>query len=303
MDRLEELRAFVTMVDAGSQSAAARELNLTPAMVGRKLKSMEVRLGVQLLSRTTRHQSPTEAGLLFYERAATILGLLDAAERDISGGQGEPAGLVRLSAPMDFGQQILAGAVAAFCRANPKIRVEMVLNDRKLNLVEQGFDIAVRIGQIGDPGLAAQRLTGSEEVLCASPDYLHRRGHPSVPADLRHHDCLVYAYASTVRLWHFQGPEGEESVRIDGSLSANNGRALAAAAASGLGITLQPRFIVEDFLKDGRLVPVLAGFTPRPLDIYAVHPQRRNPAGKLQAFIAFLKHYFANPPEALGREG
>ena len=296
MDRFTELAAFVRTVDRGSQAAAARELGVTPAMVGRYVRALEDRLGTRLLNRTTATQSLTEAGATFYARASAVLEQLDEAERSASDRQAEPRGTLRVNAPMSFGVRHLAAAVSGFCALHAGVRVEMVLNDRVVDLVEEGYDAAVRIGRLADSGLIVRRLATCRLAVCASPEYLARRGVPVTPADLRGHDCLLYAYASDGSTWTFRGERGEEQVRLSGGLVANNGDALLAAALAGQGVILQPTFIVGDALREGRLVRLLPGYRLQDLDVHAVYPSSRHLSPKVRSFVGFLAARFRDPP-------
>lgn len=295
MDRFTELSAFVRTVDRGSQSAAGRELGMSAAMVGRYVRALEDRLGVRLLNRTTTRQSLTEAGTAFYAEAVAVLDSLDAAERALSERRAEPHGVLRVNAPMSFGARYLAAATAEFCARHPDIRVEMVLNDRMVDLVEEGYDMAVRIGRLRDSSLVARRLAPCRMVACASPDYVRRRGAPGVPADLAGHDCLLYAYFATGGSWVFHGEGGEQTAKVSGSLVANNGDALLAAALAGQGVILQPTFIVGDALRDGRLAPLLPGWRARDLHVHAAYPASRNLSPKVRRFVDFLVTRFGDP--------
>ncbi len=296
MDRFLELAALVRTVDRGSQAAAARELGVTPAMVGRYIQALEDRLGTRLLNRTTARQSLTEAGAAFYARASTILEQMDEAETNAADRQAEPRGTLRVNAPMSFGARHLAAEIAEFCEQNPKVRVELVLNDRVVDLVEEGYDVAVRIGLLAESGLVARRLSPCRLVLCASPGYLERHGRPSAPADLHGHNCLLYAYASNGGVWRFLGEHGAEDVRVSGSLVINNGDALLAAALAGQGIILQPTFIAGEDLRAGRLVRLLPGWRLTGLNIHAVYPSARHLSPKVRSFVDFLALRFRDPP-------
>ena len=310
MDRFLELSAFVRTVDHGSQAAAARDLGVTPAMVGRYIRALEDRLGTRLLNRTTATQSLTEAGGAFHAQASMILEQVDAAERAASDRQVRPRGTLRVNAPMSFGVHHLAAAVAAFGERHPAVRVELVLNDRVVDLVDEGYDLAVRIGHLPDSGLIARRLAACRMVVCASPEYLAGRGAPSAPAGLREHNCLLYAYDSAGDSWRFHGPAGEQDVRPSGNLVANNGDALLAAALAGQGVVLQPTFIAHQALRDGRLVPLLPDWQLRTLDIHAVYPSSRHLSPKVRSFVDFLAARFGDPaswdagllPEAPGAD-
>ncbi len=296
MDRFVELSALVRTVDRGSQAAAARELGITPAMVGRYIQGLEDRLGTRLLNRTTARQSLTEAGAAFYARASAILEQLEEADTIASDRQAEPHGTLRVNAPMSFGARHLSTAVSGFCDRYPGVRVEMVLNDRVVDLVEEGYDVAVRIGRLADSGLVARRLSACRLAVCASPGYLARRGWPGMPADLRKHNCLLYAYAGDINAWRFQNEYGEEEVRLSGNLVANNGDALLASALAGQGIILQPTFIVAEALRQGRLVQVLPGWRLADLSVNAVYPSARHLSPKVRSFVDFLASRFRDPP-------
>ncbi len=296
MDRFLQLAALVRTVDRGSQAAAARELGVTAAMVGRYIQALEDRLGTRLLNRTTARQSLTEAGAAFYARAQSILEQMEDAETSAADRQAEPSGTLRVNAPMSFGTRHLAAAVAEFGRGNPRLRVELVLNDRVVDLVEEGYDVAVRIGRLADSGLIARRLSPCRVVACASPGYLERRGSPAAPADLLGHDCLVYSYASYGAVWRFGGENGEQEVRVSGSLVANNGDVLMEAALAGQGIVVQPTFIVGEALRTGRLLPVLPGWLVEDYAIYAVYPSARHLSPKVRRFVDFLAARFRDPP-------
>ena len=295
MDRFVELSALVRTVDRGSQAAAARELGITPAMVGRYIQGLEDRLGTRLLNRTTARQSLTEAGAAFYARASSILEQLEEADTLASDRQAEPRGTLRVNAPMSFGTRHLASAVAEFCDRYPGVRVELVLNDRMVDLIDEGYDVAVRIGRLADSALVARRLATCRLAVCASPGYLARRGRPSAPADLRGHNCLLYAYAGH-GAWPFLGEHGEEEVRLSGNLIANNGDALLASALAGQGVIMQPTFIVADALRQGRLERLLPGWRLADLGVYAVYPSTRHLSPKVRSFVDFLAGLYRDPP-------
>ena len=297
MDRFAEFNAFVRTVDRGSQAAAARELGVTPAMVGRYIRALEDRLGARLLNRTTTTQSLTEAGAAFHARATAVLEQLEAAEEAVADRQAAPRGVLRVSAPMVFGVRYLAASLAGFGALYPAVRVELTLNDRVVDLVEEGYDLAVRIGRLADSSLIARRLAVCRVALCAAPSYLARAGHPASPRDLRRHNCLLYAYAANAAVWRFSKEGTEAQVEVDGDLMANNGDALRAAAIEGAGIILQPTFIVGDALRDGRLVRLLPEWRIPDLTVHAVYPSTRHLAPKVRGFIDFLVTRFGDPPQ------
>lgn len=297
MDRFVELAAFVRTVDRGSQAAAARELNVTPAMIGRYIRALEDRLGTRLLNRTTATQSLTEAGAGFHAQAGAILEQLDAAENAAADRQAKPSGVLRINAPMVFGVRYLAAAVAGFGALYPGVRVELVLNDRLVDLVDEGYDLAIRIGRLADSSLIARRLAPCRMVVCAAPAYLARSGPLARPEDLRNHNCLVYAYSAHGSTWLFQGAGGPASeIAVAGSLVANNGDALLAAALEGAGVLLQPTFIVGDALRERRLVPLLTGWRTEILAVHAVYPSARHLSPKVRGFVDYLVGRFGTPP-------
>jgi DNA-binding transcriptional LysR family regulator len=297
MDRFTELAAFVRTVDRGSQAAAARELGVTPAMVGRYIRALEDRLGARLLNRTTTNQSLTEAGTAFHTRAAALLEQLEAAEDVVADRQAAPRGLLRVSGPMSFGVRYLAAAVAGFGALHPGLRAELSLNDRVVDLVEEGYDLAVRIGRLADSSLVARRLAPCRVAVCAAPAYVAQHGAPERPEELREHKCLLYSYAANGGTWRFVRADGREvRVEVDGPLTANNGDAVLAAALEGAGVLLQPTFIVGDALREGRLVRLLPGWGVPELAVYAVYPSARHLSPKVRSCVDFLAGQFGESP-------
>lgn len=293
MDRFAQLQAFVRTAERGSQSAAARELGVTPAMVGRTVRALEDRLGVRLLNRTTTRQSLTPAGDAFLAAASAVLDALDGAERAVSDQQAELRGTLRVSAPMSFGVRHLPPVLAAFGAAYPRVQVELSLNDRVVDLVEEGFDLAVRIGgSLPDSSTVARRIASCRMVLCAAPAYLAHRGVPAAPDDLRGHDCLSYSYFAPGASWSL----GAATVRVSGPLVANNGDALLGAAVAGQGVILQPTFIVGDALREGALVALLPDWPPRALAVHAAYPASRGVPPKVRAFVDTLAARLGGAP-------
>ena len=304
MDRFLEMAAFVRTVDRGSQAAAAHDLGVTPAMVGRYIRALEDRLGARLLNRTTATQSLTEAGLVFHARASAILDQVEEAETAASDRQMEPRGSLRLNAPMAFGVRYLAAAVAEFGTLHPRVRVDLALNDQVVDLVEDGYDMAVRIGRLADSSLVARRLAPCHVMLCASPTYLARAGTPRRPDDLRDHNCLLYAYTRGGHAWRLRGRTGVAEVKPRGNLVANNGDALLAASLAHAGVTLQPTFIIGNALRAGLLVRVLPDWSLESLSVFAVYPSIRNLSPKVRGFVDFLVGRFGDhPPWDRGLDG
>jgi DNA-binding transcriptional LysR family regulator len=294
--RLDAMEIFAEVVEAEGFSAAARNLGVSKSAVSKQVARLEDGLGVRLLNRTTRRLSLTEAGSTFYEACRRVLDEAEAAERAVSNLSAAPRGLLKLNAPMSFGFLHLARAIPEFHARFPQITIDMAMNDRFVDLVEEGYDLALRIGELRDSSLVARRVAPCRAVLCASPDYLARRGRPERPQDLRDHDCLLYTHAAQAREWQLLGPGGLQKVKVDGPLLANNGDALCSAALGGLGIARLPTFIVGRHLRDGSLEALLPGFPLPEQGIHAVYPHSRNLSVKVRVFIDFLADYFGPEP-------
>ena len=299
MDRLTEMEAFVQVVDHGGFTEAARKMRLSKSAVSKHVSALEARLAVRLLNRTTRRVSPTEVGLAYYDRARTVL--TDAAEADdmVTAMQATPKGSLRISVPVSFGISQVSPAVARFLCAYREVDIHMVLEDRFVELVAEGYDMAIRVGVLEDSSLKARKLAETTRVLAASPDYLARMGVPRTLDDLHEHRLLHYTHLATGNFWRLRGPSGEErQVRVGGRLTANNGDSLMKAAEAGIGIAMLPSFILGDALADGRLVEVLPERGWDTLGIYAIYPEGRFTQPKLRAFIDFLvEHFKGRGPE------
>ena len=289
---MDELDVFVTVVEAQGFSAAAKRLDSTPAAVSRRIKSLEQRLGVRLLQRTTRKVRLTEAGELYFREVSRLLGELRNVEQQLDEVTGQATGEFRIVAPMSFGQRRLAPVVARFALAHPRLRVSLMLDDRQTDIVSQGLDLAVRIAYPGDSSLVARPIAPVPRYICASPEYLATRGTPQSPGDLLLHDCLHYNVISEREEWTFDGAEGEETIVIKGVFCSNNGEVLAEAAMQGLGIAVLPDFIVEDALADGRLVRILEGRERSPLTLYVLYPSRHHVPAKTRLFIEYMAEQF-----------
>jgi DNA-binding transcriptional LysR family regulator len=293
MDRFSEIRAFVTVAEQGSFVAAADRLEMSRAMVTKLVAALEGRLGVRLMHRTTRRLSLTAEGERYLTEAALLLSELDELESSLSQGASSPAGRLRVTAPVSFGQRFLGEAVTRFYRLYPHIEVELSLNDRRVDLVEEGYDLALRVTRMGDSSLIARRLAAVSDSVCASPDYLRAHGAPQHPDELAEHNCLIYTLTDQAGSWGYRAADGSEGrVRVHGSLRANNGDILTDAAINGLGIILQPKFLLARALAQGSLVPVLENYHWHDLDLYAVYPVRRHVPGKVRVFVDFLLEFF-----------
>lgn len=297
MDRLNAIEAFVSVVQNGGFTAAARSLRKSRAMVSKLVQDLEEQLGARLLHRTTRRVGLTVTGRVYYDRCVQVLADLAEADAAVGAEQATPRGTLRLNAPMSFGTMHLAAAVADFSIQHPDVTVDMALNDRIVDLVEEGYDVAVRIGRLADSSLIARRLAPCRMAVCAAPAYLSRHGEPRQPDDLTGHNCLGYTYMTSWDEWRFDGPGGPVSVRVTGTLNSNNGEALAAAARRGLGVIVQPSFIVGEDLKAGRLVRLLADHRLYEPAISAVYPHARHLSAKVRSFVDFLVERFGDRPQ------
>lgn len=295
-DRLGEIEAFMAIVEGGSFTAAAEQLGLSRAAVSKQLMGLEDRLGVRLLNRTTRRCSMTEVGTAYYERCRQILADLDEAEREAGQTGMRPRGVLKVNAPVTFGTMHLAPALPELLAAWPDMSVELALNDRTIDLLDEGFDVAVRIGRLADSSLIARRLAPCRFVCCAAPAYLAAHGTPRHPGELAGHECLLYSYTAGRDGWEFTGPAGPLTVKVKGRLTANNGEALLAAAAAGLGISLSPTFMVGDELVSGRLVAILRDYPVPERGIHAVWAPGRHLSAKIRTFVDFLARRFAPEP-------
>jgi DNA-binding transcriptional LysR family regulator len=286
--QIEDMRIFVATVDARNFTAAAKRLALSKQFVSRRVMALEEALGVQLLIRNTRKLAVTELGLEFYERAKRILGEVEDAEQAMSLRRAGPRGLLRVSAPMSFGMAHLSPLVANFLREHGDVRFDMELSDRTVDVVGEGFDMAIRIGTLPDSTLIAQKLVDIRMVACCSPGYVRRRGAPAHPAELARHSCLLYGHGGVVS-WDFMVDGVVKGFEVQGPLRANNGELIRDAAVAGLGIVRLPDFIVADALQGGQLVSVLDEFLPSAATVYAVYPQHRQSSVTIRAFVEFLR--------------
>jgi DNA-binding transcriptional LysR family regulator len=289
MDQLAALRALRRVVELGSFTAAADALGISHTIVSRQVRQLEEHLGAQLLNRTTRRFALTDAGREYYESTREVLDLLDEADRNVGHHQAEPTGTLRINAPMAFGTIEVAQWLPGFMAKYPGVQVDLVCNDRMVDLIEDGFDVALRLARdLPDSTLVARRLATSKVVLAASPGYLQAHGAPTVPQDLTQHNCLVYTAATRASEWTLVGADGaEHAVAVRGTLQANTNIALRAAAVAGVGIANAAAFIVREELERGALVEVLPGYTPKPRELYALYPQNRHLSPKVRAFVDY----------------
>ncbi|SDY37464.1 DNA-binding transcriptional regulator, LysR family [Collimonas sp. OK242] len=297
MDQLATMRAFRRVVETGSFTAAAAELNQSHTIVSRQVRQLELQLGAQLLNRTTRRFALTEAGQEYYERSRQIIDQIDDAAQAVSAHQARPSGTLRINAPMAFGTLELAQWLPQFILANPQLKVDLVCNDRLVDVIEEGFDVALRLTRsLPDSTLVAKRLTRCEILLAAAPAYLQRHGVPQQPGDLAQHNCLTYTLAQKSSEFQFYAADGSEHmVNVRGNLQANTGIALRSAALAGLGIAATSSFIVHEDLRRGDLLHILSDYTLKPRDLYAIYPQNRHLSPKVRAFVDFAAAWYSTP--------
>ncbi len=297
MDKFEAMRVFCSVIEAGSFVAAAERSGLSTTAVSRLVAQLEMQLNVRLINRTTRRMNPTNEGFAYFERCTQLLADLEEAEASVSGEARHPRGRLRLTAPIALATLRLAPAFAAFCRTYPEITLDVVLSDGVADFVEEGLDLAIRVGRVGSENLVARHIGETALLIAASHDYLARMGNPGHPEDLLRHACFTYTYSATGNQWQFEDEAGQSvSVRIGGPVNANNGMLLAEMAAAGSGIVLAPCFILQPLIAAGRLVQVLPEWKQRRLPIHVVYPTRRHLSAKVQAMTGFLSNWFAEQP-------
>ncbi|MEM6254780.1 MAG: LysR family transcriptional regulator [Cyanobacteria bacterium P01_D01_bin.156] len=289
-NQLPELIAFVESVDGTSFSAAARALGTTPSAISKRVAKLEDRLGVRLLQRTTRSLSLTSEGTIYYERVARMLQELEDANDSIISG-GKPRGKITVSASLDFGQSFLVQALPQFLNQYPEIQVELRLSDRLVDLVTEGVDVAIRLGELEDSSLIRQHLGQVRFVLCASPDYFESHGRPGTPADLINHNCMRYVFNGQPLPWEFLIDDSWQTIPVKGSFNSDSGEALKNAALTGIGIARLLSFQVKDELKTGKLISLFAEQLPPGLINQAVFTHRRNLSPRVQVFLEFLSTY------------
>jgi DNA-binding transcriptional LysR family regulator len=294
MDRFAAMQVFSQVVESGSFAKAADRLNLSTSATSRHVAELEAHLGTRLLNRTTRRVSLTDSGRAFYERCVQLLGDLEEAEQEAARAAVVPRGTLKLTTSVAFGVRHLAPAIAAFLARHREMRFDVSLSDRMVDLVEEGFDLGIRIGGPGSENLVARKLGETRLVPCASPEYLAAKRAPKSPEELAGHNCFTYEYVTPRNLWRFRDAAGrEQAVRVSGNLHSNNGDLLAEVAARGAGIVFEPAFIVGPEVRAGRLVPLLQDFVPAPVPIYAVYPSRKHLSAKVRLFVDFLVGSFA----------
>jgi DNA-binding transcriptional LysR family regulator len=292
VDRLTSMSIFVRVVTLGGFAAAAREADMSATMVAKHVQALEAHLGSRLLNRTTRHQRLTEVGEIYFERCRKLLSEVDAADSSVSQLRAAPRGTLRIAAPVTFGTRRLIPALADFLGQYPDVNVDLSVNDRVVDLVDEGFEVAIRVGHLKDSQLIARSLNPYESLLCASPDYLRRRGRPKTPQDLREHDCLGFSFSGMRGRWRLVQADEEQTVLFTPRLRANNGEGLRQAALAGVGIVMQPEVLVGDDIREKRLLRVLPAWKAPARPLHVVYVRDRQMTPKLQCFIDFVAERF-----------
>ncbi len=290
------MRAFVSVVTEGSFSRAAELLQLSPQLVSKYVSQLEDKLNVRLLNRTTRRVNLTEAGMQYLQHAQQILASIDEMDQQLGGLHQNPKGTLRISAPVSFSIKHLAPLLAEFQKQYPLIDLDLQLNDRKVDVVDEGFDVVLRIGELKSSSLVAKHVAPVRVILCASPDYLKQHGTPTCPEDLKHHRYLHYSYMEMDDRESIFPWLRSKNIEKSGAFQSNNGDVLVEAAIAGAGIALQPTFIAGEAIRKGQLVPVLLDFEPKVMGLYALYAHRKLLASKVRCFVDFLDGYFGAPP-------
>lgn len=293
MNAVSDIAFFLEVVKAGSLSGAAQELGVTTAAVSRRLAQLETRLGIRLLNRTTRRSTVTHEGEVYLEEGKRILGDLEELEQRVSSGQAMPKGLLRVNATFGFGRQFIAPAIAEFMELHPDVEVQLQLTDRPVNLIDDGYDVCIRFGDVPDARITSKRIASNRRLLCASPSYLERFGLPLSPTDLQRHRCIVIRESdATYGTWHLASCSTQATVKIRGTVSTNDGEVAVSWALSGLGILLRSEWNVAPYLRSGRLREVLQDWQLPAADIHAVYPMKSNLSAKVRAFVQHLEKHF-----------
>lgn len=288
MDKFRALTVFVSVAEESSFTGAARVLDMSKTMVSKYIMDLEQDLGTRLFSRTTRRLSLTGAGAAYLRRVRSILEQVEEADGEAAAETVSPRGRLRISAPVSYGTKRIAPLMAPYAAQYPDVSVDLDLSDRTVDLVEDGFDVVIRIGRLGDSSLIARKLGRIRLMTCAAPAYLEKAGRPETPEDLTGHDCLGYTYAAAGDTWHFRRDGKPVAVRVKPRIRCNNGDAISVYAEAGVGIIIQPCFIAGDAIAAGRLEEILTGFAPEPLDIHALYPSTRHVPARVRTFIDFV---------------
>jgi len=296
MDKFHSMQIFARVVEAESYTEAAERLGMSRSAVSKRIMQLETELGVRLLNRTTRRVTPSEAGLVYYDRCMRILGEAAEADNLVRRLHSDQVRQLTINAPVSFGILHLGSAIAEFTSRHPELELSVSLSDRFTNLGEEGYDVAIRVAKQVEPGLIAERISPVRVVLVASPGYLERYGMPAVPEDLAGHSCLHYTYLASRDIWNFIGPDGAHTLRVAGRITANNGDILMDAALNGLGIAHLPTFFVYQELRAGRLRVVMPNYKIPEISLFAVYPPNRQSTGMVGLLVEHLREHFGPEP-------
>jgi DNA-binding transcriptional LysR family regulator len=288
MDRLSGMEVFVRVVDLGGFTAAAAESRMSTTMVSNHIKALEKRLGAKILNRTTRRQSLTEIGARYYAQCLDVLARIETAESEAREMRSRPRGRLKVSAPVTLGSHVLVSLFAAYLREQPDVEIDLQLNDRIVDLADEGFDAAFRFGELRDSGMVARRLRNPGRIVCATPDYLARHGTPGKPEDLTNHNCLAFRYVQPELEWVFHGAGEDHRVAIKGQMTVNSGSALLAAALAGTGVAMLPDYLAASDLQAGRLVRLFREYdlSRAPLQLFYLPDRQMTP--KMRSFVEFV---------------
>lgn len=295
-DPLDGITVFAAVAEAESFSAAARTLRISKAAVSIQVQKLEERLDTRLINRTTRRVSLTEEGRVYYEHCRRILAVAREAREGLDARHAVPRGLLRINAPMSFGTLHLGTAIADYMAMYPEVEIDLELNDRRVDLMEDGFDLGIRIAKLPDSSLIARRLAPCRRIVLASPTYLEKHGRPTHPEDLRNHNLLAYGYLPQPDVWTFNGPDGVIEIPQKGNYRANNGDVLIQAAVCGVGIARVPTFFCTHPIAKGKLEIILQDYEDEPVNVYAIYPHRRHLSPRVRSFVDFLSERFGDAP-------
>lgn len=296
MDQLGAMRVFIRVVQTGSFSAAGREQNTSQATISKKVAALEAKLGVKLLTRSSRDLSLTQVGAEYYEKCVAIISELDEAEAKARSQLASPKGVIRITAPVVFGRLVLAPIMAEFLSIYPDIKVDLALSDKHVDLITEGVDVAIRAKQLEDSSLVARHLFDNPMLLVASPDYLALQGEPKEPTELKQHNCLVYSRLKTVNVWYFDYQDQNFTIPVRGNFQSDNGDVILELALTGVGLAVLPIWMVDEHLKSGRLKQIMSDYVAKPLPFNAIYPQSRYIPLKVRCFVDFIKQKLSGNP-------
>ena len=289
MAYLDNIAVFVRVVELGNLSAAGRDMRISPAVASNRIKELEKHLGVRLFNRTTRQLMPTEQGRVFYDGARKVLEAVADAEAAVSELSGQPRGSIRVTAPLGIGRRFIASGIPAFRDLYPDIEVRLRLSDHNIDIMKEGIDVAFKLGVLEDSSFKRRNIAHCDRILVAAPAYLDRRGTPRIPEDLARHDCLLLRFPGSLDFhWLLRSADGPQKFEVRGPFDSDDGDVLTSWALDGRGIVNKPRFEVEPFIRDGRLVPVLPDFAPEPVQLAALYPHRKLQDPKIRLFLDFM---------------